>query len=290
MRPVRGRAGPARWLRMGAISSNLQSIHERIARAAERSGRSAGDVTLIAVSKSVPVQRIVEAIEAGITHFGENRVQEAEAKFATRFERAGAGAAPTGHSEPPPRGTVPRESISLHMIGGLQRNKAYRAASLFDWVHSVDRPELVAALDKAAGSERPGGAPLPVLLQVNLTGEATKSGVPAGDLPRLADALAGCTHLRGVGLMTIARMGAPEAELRRTFGTLRRLLEDLRRTHPGEWRHLSMGMSDDFEAAIEEGATMVRLGRAVFGERTDVLPVQRAFDRRGQLSRPPGDQ
>ena len=242
---------------MGTISSNLQSVNERIARAAERSGRSPGDVTLIAVSKSFPVERILEAIEAGVTHFGENRVQEAEAKFLKKWRGLVA-------TRP-----VPREGITLHMIGSLQRNKANRAASLFDWVHSVDRPELLAALDRAAGSERPGGGPLPVLLQVNLTGEATKSGVLAGDLPRLADALAGCAHLRGMGLMTIARMGAPEAELRRTFGTLRRLLEDLRGTHAGEWRHLSMGMSDDFEVAVEEGATMVRLGRAVFGERVD---------------------
>jgi len=263
---------------MGAISSNLRGIYERIARAAERSGRSPGDVTLITVSKSFPVERILEAIEAGVMHFGENRVQEAEAKFAPHFERAGVGAALTGHPEPHLLDKVPREGITLHMIGSLQRNKANHAASLFDWVHSVDRPELAAALDRAAASERPDRVPLPVLLQVNLTGEATKSGVSPGDLPRLADALAGCAHLHGLGLMTIARMDAPETELRRTFSTLRRLLEDLRRTHPGEWRHLSMGMSDDFEVAIEEGATMVRLGRAVFGERTHVLPVQRAFD------------
>jgi PLP dependent protein len=236
------------------VSSNLQRVYERMARAAERSGRSPAEVTLVAVSKSFPVERILEAVEAGVTDFGENRVQEAAAKFASR---GGPGS-----------GEVSREGITLHMIGSLQRNKAHHAASLFDWVHSVDRPELAEALEKAAASEGPGGPPLPVLLQVNLTAEASKSGVPMNDLPRLAAALAGCVHLRAMGLMTIARQAAPEAELRGTFSALRRLLEDLRRTHPGEWRHLSMGMSDDFELAIEEGATMVRLGRAVFGTRT----------------------
>jgi pyridoxal phosphate enzyme (YggS family) len=242
-------------MRMAAVSSNLQGIYERMARAAERSGRSPDDVTLVAVSKSFPVESILEAIEAGVTNFGENRVQEALAKF-------GSG------------GEVRREGITLHMIGSLQRNKAVQAASLFDWVHSVDRSDLAAALDRAAGSERPAGEPLPVLLQVNLTGEPSKSGVAPADLPQLADALVGCANLRGMGLMTIARMGAPEAELRATFIALRGLLEDLRRTHSGDWRHLSMGMSDDFELAIEEGATMVRLGRAIFGMRVDVLPVQ----------------
>jgi PLP dependent protein len=225
------------------IAANLERVSERIVRAAERSGRVASDITLVAVTKTVAPERIMEAIAAGVTHLGENRVQEAEAKFA-------------------PGSPVPRAGLTLHMIGTLQRNKARRAAALFDRVHTVDRLELAHALD-AASTEKP----LPVLLEVNLTGEPSKSGVSPADLPGLAGALAGCAHLRPVGLMTIARLGAPEGELRRTFAGLRDLLERLRAGHPGDWRHLSMGMTGDYEIAIEEGATIVRLGRALFGER-----------------------
>jgi PLP dependent protein len=224
------------------VAANLERVNERIARAAERSGRTASDVTLVAVTKTVPPERILEAVEAGITHLGENRVQEADAKY-------GEG------------GPIPRAGLTLHMIGTLQRNKARRAAALFDWVQLVDRPELAAALDSAAHR------PLPVLLEVNLTGEASKSGAAPADLLALADAVAGCANLRPLGLMTIARLDAPEAELRRTFAGLRGLLERLQTSHPGGWRHLSMGMTGDYETAIEEGATIVRLGRAIFGER-----------------------
>jgi pyridoxal phosphate enzyme (YggS family) len=237
------------------IPANLQTIRERIAHATERSGRQPSDVTLIAVTKTVAPERIKEAIAEGVTHLAENRVQEAQAKFPDRGTPLAADI--VMHQASP---------ITLHLVGTLQRNKAPDAAALFDLVHSIDRPEIAAALDRAAAGVR--DAPLPVLLQVNLTGEPTKSGVTASDLPGLADAFAACGHLRPSGLMTIARQGANEAELHSTFGTLRRLLEDLRRTHPsGDWRHLSMGMSDDYEIAIQEGATMVRLGRAIFGER-----------------------
>jgi pyridoxal phosphate enzyme (YggS family) len=234
----------------------LDLVRERMARAAERSGRALSDVTLVAVTKTVEVGRIRAAIEAGAVHLGENRVQEAEAKF----EEAGAAGID--------KDKVSRVGITLHMIGGLQRNKARRAAELFDWVQSVDRIELLDALEKAradAGNSRP----LPVLLEVNTTGEDAKSGITPAELPRLADALAICQHLRGMGLMTIARLGADEKELRGTFASLRLSLDALKKSHPrkGDWKHLSMGMSDDYECAIEEGATMVRLGRAIFGAR-----------------------
>jgi pyridoxal phosphate enzyme (YggS family) len=225
-----------------SVAANLERVTERIARAAERSGRTPSDVTLVAVTKTVPPERIIQAIAAGVTHLGENRVQEAEVKFG-------------------PSGRIPRSDVTLHMIGTLQRNKARRAAALFDWVQSLDRPELAAALDSAAVK------PLPVLLEVNLTGEPSKSGISPGHFPLLADIVAGCPNLQPFGLMTIARLGAPEAELRRTFATLRDLLERLRAGYPGDWRHLSMGMTGDYEIAIEEGATLVRLGRAIFGER-----------------------
>ena len=234
----------------------LDLVRERMARAAERSGRSLSDVTLVAVTKTVEVGRIRAAIEAGAVHLGENRVQEAEAKF----EEAGAAGID--------KDKVSREGITLHMIGGLQRNKARRAAELFDWVQSVDRTELLDALEKAR-TEGGNSQPLPVLLEVNTTDEEAKSGITPAELPRLADALANCPHLRGMGLMTIARLGADEKELRGTFASLRRLLDALKKSHSeeGDWKHLSMGMSDDYECAIEEVATMVRLGRAIFGAR-----------------------
>ncbi|HEX8218274.1 MAG TPA: YggS family pyridoxal phosphate-dependent enzyme [Chloroflexia bacterium] len=237
------------------IADNVARVRERIARAAERVGRSGDDVALVAVSKTQPVDRILQAVEAGVSVFGENRVQEALGKFAER-DAGGEGG-----------GLVPRRGISVHMIGTLQRNKARQAARHFDCIHSVDGLSLARALDDAVGRER-GGEPLPVLLEVNVTGEGTKSGVSIEDLPRLAEDMESRGHLRCTGLMTIARFGVGEVELRETFTRLRGLLERMRESYPGDWRHLSMGMSDDFEYAIEEGATMVRVGRAIFGERT----------------------
>ena len=253
---------------MGEIARNLQLVNERIERAAEHSGRAAGDVTLIAVTKSVSVECIQESIAAGVRHFGENRVQEAQAKY----DRRGTNLAilddlsAKANSQSKTQNPKSKIGITLHMIGTLQRNKARHAANLFDYVHSVDRPQLLDALDRAAGVERPD-EPLPVLVEVNVTGEESKSGISPEALTTLADSLASCDHLQGVGLMTIARLSASESELRATFAKVRRLLEELRASHPGQWQHLSMGMSDDYEVAIEEGATMVRLGRAIFGER-----------------------
>jgi pyridoxal phosphate enzyme (YggS family) len=151
------------------------------------------------------------------------------------------------------------------MIGTLQRNKAREAVRFFDIVHSVDRPELAQALEHAL-SEEPTARKLPVLLQVNSTAEPTKSGVSPEALQDLAAALSRCPHLQPAGLMTIARLGADEVELRGTFSLMRRLLEGLQPSFP-TMQHLSMGMTDDYEIAIEEGATMVRIGRAIFGER-----------------------
>ncbi len=237
------------------LADNVARVRERIARAAERVGRSGGDVTLVAVTKTQPVDRILQAVEAGVTVFGENRVQEAIAKF----QEKGIGSGDLG--------LVPRSVIALHMIGTLQRNKARHAARHFDCIHSVDNLSLARDLDAAAGRER-GGDALPVLLEVNLTGEGSKSGVSAEELPHLASVVESCGNLRCAGLMTIARLGAGEKELRDTFARLRTLLERTKESYPGDWSHLSMGMSDDFEYAIEEGATMVRVGRAIFGERT----------------------
>lgn len=250
MRAVRG----GNRAEVSSVARNLEEIRERMSRAAERSGRRLEDVTLVGVTKTLPIERIRQAIEAGVTHLGENRVQEADSKFAM----------PGG---PDDADKIGREGITLHMIGGLQRNKARRAVELFDWVQSVDRVELAVALDRAASEI--GAEKVPVLIEVNTTGEAAKSGVSPAELPRLADALGGCKMLRGMGLMTVARINADETELRQTFGALRKLLEGLKASHAGagDWKHLSMGMSDDYGIAIEDGSTMVRLGRALFGER-----------------------
>jgi hypothetical protein len=237
------------------IEDNVARVQERIARAAERAGRPAEDVTLVAVTKTQPVDRILQAVEAGVSVFGENRVQEAIAKFVGRDTGAEDGS------------LVPRQNISLHMIGTLQRNKARHAAQHFDCIQSVDNLQLAHGLDVAAGRER-GGEPLPVLLEVNVTGEASKSGIGVEELPRLAGEMESLGNLRCTGLMTIARFGAGEKELRETFARLRLLLGVMEQSYDGDWRHLSMGMSDDFEYAIEEGATLVRVGRAIFGERT----------------------
>ncbi len=230
-----------------------------MARAALRAGRAPDAVTLLAVTKSVPVDSIKIAIEAGVSHLGENRVQEAEAKYARPLREGEAGYPPTADK-------LHRAGIVLHMIGTLQRNKVRRAVALFDWVQCVDRLELVDALAGAVQAIRPDH-PLPVLIQVNVTGEPTKAGIAPQRLPVLAEAVGKHPQLRGMGLMTIARLGAGETELRRTFATLRGLLEGLRGRYPGDWVHLSMGMTDDYEYAIEEGATIVRIGRAIFGER-----------------------
>ncbi len=217
------------WRSMNDISANLEIVREQVALAAAQSGRLPGDVTLIAVTKTVQVRSIQEAVAAGIQHFGENRVQEAMAKFASREGIPPAGADSAGDK-------VAREGITLHMIGSLQRNKARDATSLFDVIHSVDRVELAEALEKAAT-----GVALPVLIEVNVTGEASKSGISPNELPRLAEAVAGCRHLRGLGLMTIARLDASEVEARHTFARLRNMLEDLHGSYLGDWTHLKYG-------------------------------------------------
>ena len=242
---------------MGEIAANLSVVRACIQRAAENSGRDAQTVRLVAVTKTVPVGRIREAIEAGLSEFGENRVQEAADKFAPHGMESASAVLDD---------KVVRDGIVLHLIGSLQRNKARHAAFLFDCVQSVDRVGLVLELSKSR-TEQAAGHRLPVLVQVNVTGEASKSGVSPHDLPKIIAAVSSADSLVGAGLMTIARLGAGESELRQTFGVLRSLRDDIRRAHDVGWAELSMGMSDDYEIAIEEGATIIRLGRAIFGAR-----------------------
>ncbi len=238
------------------LERNLRAVNERIAEAAARVGRSPDAITLVAVAKTVPAEIVAAAWELGVRHFGENRVEEAEAKIPAVRALIGAG-----EGQP-----------TWHMVGHIQSRKAREVVRLFDFVHSVDSVRLVAELDKRAAAV---GRTIPCLLEINTSGEASKYGV-AGDIGptdpaqaaavvAVAQALAGATHLQALGLMTLGPLAAPEARIRRSFQTLRRWQEFLSERVPqAQWQHLSMGMSDDFEIAVEEGATIVRIGRAIF--------------------------
>ena len=220
-------------------------VREKIADAASRAGRDGREIKLIAVSKTHPASVVAAAIEAGISVFGENKVQEAEGKI----------------------DEVGRDKAEWHLIGHLQSNKARRAVQLFDVVHSIDSIELATRLERICVEEnRPA---LPVLVQVDLAGEETKSGVEEKGLPDLVSYLLECKRLKFVGLMILPPYFEDTEEARPFFRRLREIRADLARDGafpygPGE---LSMGMSHDFELAIEEGATIVRVGTAIFGAR-----------------------
>lgn len=241
---------------MSTIADHIAAVRERIAAAARRAGRTPADVRLVGVTKTHPPDLVAAALAAGLGDFGENRVQEADAKIAAL--------------------AAERRRITWHLIGHLQRNKAARAAALFDMVHSVDSLRLAEALSRHAG-ERPAG-PLPVLLQVNVSGERSKEGFDlAGwqERPAALDAFAAdvarILALPGVsvrGLMTIAPWVQEPEGARPTFRAARLLRDEIARRFPqAAWRELSMGMTDDFAVAVEEGATIVRVGRAIFGAR-----------------------
>ena len=224
------------------IEANLQTVRERIAAAARRVGRNPAEITLVAVSKTRPVKVIRAAYELGLRDFGENRIEEAETKF----------------------GFLP-DDIRWHMVGHVQSRKAARAVTPYVLVHSVDRMKLARRLDRFAGE---AGRTLPILLEVNVSGEASKYGLhPAGVEPAV-EAMRGFEHLRIQGLMTMAPIVPDPEEARPVFVALRALRQRLVQHFADlDWRHLSMGMTDDFEVAVEEGATIVRIGRAIFGER-----------------------
>jgi PLP dependent protein len=218
------------------IRANLGRVQEAVARACARAGRSPDHVLLIAVSKTVDVERIRLAVAAGVAALGENRVQEAREKI-----------------------EVLGRPVPWHLIGSLQTNKAKEAARLFDWIHSVDRLELARELSRRAhGAERA----LDILLQVNLGDEPQKGGVAPSEVKRVHEAVAALPGLRVRGLMTIPPATESPEGARPYFRRLRELREQL------GLEHLSMGMSADFEVAVEEGATMVRVGTAIFGPRT----------------------
>ena len=230
-----------------SLRARAEAVFARIAAAAERAGRDAGDVTLVAVTKTHPAALVREAFAAGLRVFGENRVQEAEEK--------------AGELGDETRGA------SWHLIGRLQANKARRAARLFDVIHSLDSAALAERLERLCAEE--GRESLDVLVQVDLAGEASKGGAAVEELPALAETLKACTRLRLKGLMTLPPFFEDAERVRPYFRRLRELRDELRESGafgggPG-W--LSMGMSHDYEVAIEEGANVVRVGTAIFGER-----------------------
>src|SRR5579862_3226302 len=228
-----------------SIGENIARIRERIADACQRSGRSAADVQLVAVTKTVPPDRIRQAYEAGVRDFGENRVQEAEAK----------------------RPALSDLTATWHLIGHLQSNKAKPARELFHWVHSVDSFKLATKLHNFAVCS---GERLQILLEVNLGNEPSKSGAKENEVLQLAEQVGALETLELRGLMTVPPFLAEPEQVRPFFRRLRELAAKIDSAHlPGvAMKDLSMGMSHDFEVAIEEGATIVRVGTAIFGERT----------------------
>ena len=226
------------------MSTHLADVERRIRCACDRAGRDRSSVTLVGASKRQPIQRLESAVASGLLCFGENRVQEAEEKI-----------------------PLLSKDIDWHLIGPLQSNKAARAAALFSTVHSIDRVKIARALDRHAGSQ---GRTLVGFLQVNLGDEATKSGFAPAELvrPDTIQTLLNLEHLQIGGLMAIPPPTQKESRARYWFQQLRALSQDLRDANP-IGPNLSMGMSSDFEIAIEEGATHVRVGSSLFGQRPD---------------------
>ncbi|HEX2010527.1 MAG TPA: YggS family pyridoxal phosphate-dependent enzyme [Roseateles sp.] len=229
---------------MATISENLQQLHQRITSACKAVDRPVQSVTLLAVSKTFPGDAVRAAHAAGEHRFGENYVQEGLDKIAQLADLRG--------------------RLEWHLIGPLQSNKTRAVAEAFDWVHSVDRLKIAERLS----AQRPAGLPpLSVCLQVNISGEASKSGCAVAELPALARAVAALPRLKLRGLMAIPEPAADVAAQRLPHRALARLLAELNTTQDLALDTLSMGMSADLEAAIAEGSTLVRVGTAIFGTR-----------------------
>ena len=239
---------------MRSIHDNLQAVRERIAYAAAAAGRDPAAVTLLAVSKTHPAAPVEQALAAGQRAFGENYVREATGKMDALAGSLGKERA---------------RALEWHLIGPLQSNKTRPVAERFDWVHTVESEKVARRLSE----QRPAGmVPLNVLIQVNVSGEASKSGISPAEAAGLAAAIAPLSGLKLRGLMAIPEPTADTGLQRSRFSEVRRLMEDLRRLG-FELDTLSMGMSDDMEAAIAEGATMVRVGTAIFGARQKIRPA-----------------
>ena len=219
------------------MERRIREIERRVAAAAERAGRSPSGITMVGVTKTVGPRAIQAAFQAGMRHFGESRIQEAKEKISQL--------------------TALQPQPTWHMVGHLQTNKARLAAELFDIIHSVDSIRLAEAISQDAEHN------MPILIEVNVSGEASKYGFGPDEVGPAMEQVARLPHLEVSGLMTIAPYTDDPEEVRPIFRRLRQLRDSL------GLEHLSMGMTDDFEVAIEEGATMVRIGRAIFGERED---------------------
>ena len=222
---------------MNTIEDGIQRVRERISRASARSGRSEKDVRLVAVTKKVDIERIRIAFSSGIKDFGENYIQEALKKI-----------------------EVFGDGPCWHMIGHIQTNKVKNIPGFFSYVHSVDRREILEGLERF-------GKPVKVLFELNLSGEESKHGTQEDNLKRMLERMHVLKNVEPVGLMTMAPFVENAEDVRNVFATLRHILEKVNREFSLDMRELSMGMSSDFEVAIEEGATMVRIGTAIFGER-----------------------
>ena len=225
------------------VRENWEAVKEKITIFSQRAGRNPEDIKVIAVTKGVEVSKIEDAISLGLIYLGENRVQEALKKM-----------------------PLLPEEVEWHFVGRLQRNKAKKVVEFFQYLHSLDSIDKGEELEKRA---RDLNKKLPVLIQVNLTGRETQGGVREEELLSLVYHIAQFSHLELRGLMTIGPVGGEEQEVRKIFSRLRELKEEVNREMPRitNFQELSMGMSDDFPWAILEGATMIRLGRAIFGER-----------------------
>ena len=234
---------------MSHLQANLRAVQDRVDAAAHRAGRDPAGIILVAVTKTQSPAVIQAAYDLGLRHFGENRVEEAESKV----------------------GSLPGD-ITWHMIGHIQSRKAKRVAPIFDVVHSIDSLKLARRLDGQSVSR---SEPLPVLLECNVSGEESKAGFAAARWPEdseqwkvllaAAEEVVILPNLSVQGLMTMAPIVAEPEQARPVFVHLRELRDELARALPqADWQHLSMGMTDDFQVAIEEGATMVRVGRAIF--------------------------
>ncbi len=248
-------AAPALTIRAYAasIQPRLNAVRERMARAAIRAGRSPDEITLVAVSKGHPAEAVAAAYSLGMRDFGENRVEEAEPKIARVRELLDQMAV-----DGSPR---------WHLIGHIQSRKAAQAIGPYVLIHSVDRLKIARRLERFAAEQ---GRIQPILLEVNVSGEESKFGFHTSEVATAVAQMAPLSHLRIRGLMTMAPLVTDPEAVRPVFARLRTLRDELALKYPEfSWHHLSMGMTNDFEVAIEEGATMVRIGTAIFGPRED---------------------
>jgi pyridoxal phosphate enzyme (YggS family) len=229
------------------LADNIAAVRSKIAEATQRVGRRPEEIILVAVSKTKPLELVKLAYELGITHFGESRVQDALSKMAAFHP----------------------SDVHWHMIGHLQTNKVKKIIGQFDCIHSIDSLHLAETLNRHIASfNQTGDRRQPVLLQVNISGEISKEGIEPDLVVSLTRQIATLEHLEIQGLMTIAPLVDNPEEARPVFQALRELRDKLQNEVPRcSWQHLSMGMTDDYQVAIEEGATIVRIGRAIFGER-----------------------